>query len=127
MPWLPLRCEDKIRGRHWPPGECNRRWCAVRVARWATAKREVISSEGSLHLSTPFRLILPRHLYTAMIAQAQAELPNECCGLLAGRIEIDDNAGRVIERYPLINAASSPVRFLSDPHSMFAAVRDMRQ
>jgi proteasome lid subunit RPN8/RPN11 len=30
-------------------------------------------------------------------------------------------------RYPLGNAAASPREYLSDPHSMFAAVRDMRQ
>lgn len=37
-----------------------------------------------------------------MIAQARAELPNECCGLLAG--QITDGVGLVVERYPLVNA-----------------------
>jgi proteasome lid subunit RPN8/RPN11 len=57
-----------------------------------------------------------------MIAQAVAELPNECCGLLAGTPD-----GRVTHRYGLINAAASPVEYLSDARSMFEAVRDMRR
>ncbi len=60
-----------------------------------------------------------------MVEQAQSELPHECCGLLAGRVEF--GIGRVLARYRLVNAARSPTRFLSDPHSMFAADRDMRE
>jgi len=77
-------------------------------------------------LSTPFRLLLPRLLYEEMLAHAKAELPNECCGLLAGRIDAEGNA-RVERRYALVNAAKSPVEYLSDPHSMFAAERDRRR
>jgi proteasome lid subunit RPN8/RPN11 len=72
-----------------------------------------------------------------MVSQAVAELPNECCGLLAGRwlpaegsasgCEDRPRIGDVVCRYPLVNAAASPREFLSDPHSMFAAVRDMRR
>src|SRR5262249_30335244 len=55
----------------------------------------------------PFRLLqVPRSLYAEMTAQAEAEAPLECCGLLAGLIEGD--VGRVVQRYPLINAAASP-------------------
>lgn len=60
-----------------------------------------------------------------MIAQAVAELPNECCGLLAGCIA--DGIGRVVVRYPLINSDASPREFLSQPESMFAADRDIHQ
>lgn len=62
-----------------------------------------------------------------MLAQAQAELPNECCGLLAGTIITHgaDRIGQVERRYPLVNAAASPKEFLSEPKSMFAAVRDI--
>jgi proteasome lid subunit RPN8/RPN11 len=60
-----------------------------------------------------------------MVAQAQAEQPNECCGLLAGRIGPDGTA-RVERRYPLVNAAQSPVEFFSEPKSMFDAERDRR-
>src|SRR5262245_485896 len=74
-----------------------------------------------------------------MVAQAVAELPNECCGLLAGTAGSGQRAVgseqesfpasvRVVtQRYPLVSAAASPVEYLSDPQSMFAAVRDMRQ
>jgi proteasome lid subunit RPN8/RPN11 len=68
-----------------------------------------------------------------MIAQARAELPNECCGLLAGRVIPEGPAapgtpvGEVQACYPLVNAAASPVEYLSEPRSMFEAVRDMRQ
>ncbi len=69
-----------------------------------------------------------------MIEHARAEAPYECCGLLAGQAVPSDadrvcavpRLGNVSHRYPLINSAKSPTRFLSDPRSMFAAVRDMR-
>jgi [CysO sulfur-carrier protein]-S-L-cysteine hydrolase len=77
-----------------------------------------------------------------MVAQALSEFPNECCGLLAGRIQPpttrpassdhspltthhSPHIGQVERRYALVNAAASPVEFLSDPKSLFAAVRDM--
>jgi proteasome lid subunit RPN8/RPN11 len=79
-----------------------------------------------------------------MVAQAVSELPNECCGLLAGDIHHSPatsrkgashvavtgetpvlRVGQVERIYPLVNAAASPVEYLSDPKSMFAAVRDM--
>ena len=82
--------------------------------------------------STPFRLQLPRQLYDEMVKQAVAELPNECCGLLCGQLLADaavaeGMVGRVRQRYPLLNAAASPREFLSDPKSMFEAIRDMRR
>lgn len=75
-----------------------------------------------IRLSTPFRLQLPRRLYEEMVAQAVAELPNECCGLLAGAPE-----GRVSRRYPLVNAAACPTEYLSDPRAMFKAQKAMRK
>jgi proteasome lid subunit RPN8/RPN11 len=65
-----------------------------------------------------------------MLVQASAELPNECCGLLAGRIFVEEAApavGEVVRCYPLVNAAASPREYLSDPKSLFAAVRDIRR
>src|SRR2546428_226937 len=61
----------------------------------------------------------------SMSAQARAEYPNECCGLLAGIVT--EQEARVVQRYPLRNAAASPVEYESDPLDMFAAHRDMRQ
>ncbi len=81
----------------------------------------------------PFRLRIPRKLCDQIVAQAFAELPNECCGLLGGRIlpserpETDVQVGEVLCCYPLVNAAASPVEYLSDAHGMFAAMRDMRR
>jgi proteasome lid subunit RPN8/RPN11 len=94
----------------------------------AVAPNRGLASKGYPILSMPFRLRIPRSLYERMLAQALAELPNECCGLLAGRIR-DDPCGPVGEAahcYPLVNAARSPVEYLSEPRSMFEAVRAMR-
>ena len=76
-------------------------------------------------MSTPFRLLVPRRIYDALLEQARAEFPNECCGLLAGRIEGD--AALALRHYPLVNALASPVEYESEPRSMFRAVKDMRQ
>jgi proteasome lid subunit RPN8/RPN11 len=78
----------------------------------------------------PFRLILPRQIHDEIVSQAQAELPNECCGLLAGRIEnraAGGAVGRVLRRFPLINAAASPREFESDAHGMFSAEKERRR
>src|SRR5262249_44670181 len=74
----------------------------------------------------------PRQLYQEMVEQAVAELPNECCGLLGGQLIADSTlpegfAGRVMQRYPLINALASPTEYLSEERSLFAAHRDMRK
>src|SRR5262245_15006664 len=89
----------------------------------------MLSSEGSARLSTPFQLLLPRPIYQEMVAQARSELPNECCGLLAGNIVSRGRrrVGQVVRCYALVNAAASPVEYLSEPRSMFQAVRDMER
>ncbi len=51
--------------------------------------------------------------------QLQAALPEEACGLLAGR------DARVESVYPLENAVHSPVRFVIDPGQQVAAMLDM--
>jgi proteasome lid subunit RPN8/RPN11 len=89
---------------------------------------------------------LPRRLYEQMIGQARGELPNECCGLLVAKSascaalvtgllgHADFNAAAAATHiitfkgcYPLVNAAASPIEYLSDARSMFDAARDMRQ
>jgi proteasome lid subunit RPN8/RPN11 len=75
--------------------------------------------------AAPRRLVVPRPILTDMLAQAEAERPLECCGLLAGTVT-EDGTGVVQGRYPLVNAAASPVEYLSDGRSMFAADKDMR-
>lgn len=66
-----------------------------------------------------------------MIAQAQAEQPNECCGLLAGVLETpaeeERPKGRVVMRLPLVNVLASPTRYQSEARSLFAAMEVMRE
>ncbi len=73
------------------------------------------------------KLLIPQPLYSAMLAQAEAERPLECCGLLAGSARADGAVWRVVRRYPLVNAAASPTEFESEPRSMFQAIKDMRR
>jgi len=61
-----------------------------------------------------------------MLWHARAEAPLECCGLLAGVIR-EDGVGEVRLRYPLLNAAASPVEFESEPRSHFSADKDIRR
>ena len=75
-------------------------------------------------MTDPFRLTIPQAIYDAMLGHARAELPAECCGLLAGRIE--GRVGRVTQHLPLVNALTSPTEYESDPRSMFAAHKVMR-
>lgn len=73
-----------------------------------------------------FLLRIPSSIYGAMIQQARAELPNECCGLLAGHISEDETAAEVTAIYPLINELKSPTEFVSEPRSHLRAERDIR-
>ena len=75
-------------------------------------------------MTGPFRLAVPRPIYQAMLAHARAELPAECCGLLAGTIE--GEVGRVTMHLPLVNARASPTEYESEPRSLFAAHKAMR-
>jgi [CysO sulfur-carrier protein]-S-L-cysteine hydrolase len=70
-----------------------------------------------------YKLQIPRDIYEAMLQQAFDELPNECCGMLAGAIA-DDGIGRVSHRYALANDLGSPVAYQSHP---FAALKAMRE
>ncbi|HTU91702.1 MAG TPA: M67 family metallopeptidase [Gemmataceae bacterium] len=77
--------------------------------------------------SNRFRLLnIPRTVYGGMLWHALAERPLECCGLLAGVVR-EDGVGEVLLRYPLLNAAASPVEFESEPRSHFSADRDIRR
>jgi proteasome lid subunit RPN8/RPN11 len=51
---------------------------------------------------------IPRQIYDEMIAHAQADAPNECCGMIAA----DDGAAVTI--YRAENAAASPLRYEID-------------
>ncbi len=60
-----------------------------------------------------------------VITHALAELPNECCGLLAGRIV----AGIAIveSHFPIRNDQPSPSAFLTNPRDLLAAMRITRE
>jgi proteasome lid subunit RPN8/RPN11 len=60
-----------------------------------------------------------------MIQHAQAESPNECCGLLGGVIT-DEGVRLVRKRYPLINEAASPIEYRAAPRGLLQADKDMR-
>ena len=76
-------------------------------------------------MSKTYSLQIPRQLYDAMLAQAVAELPNECCGLLAGTPS--DDVGRVTHRFPLVNVASDrTVEYFGEGRGLVAAHRAAR-
>jgi proteasome lid subunit RPN8/RPN11 len=68
---------------------------------------------------------VPRAIHEAMVAQALAEQPLECCGLLAGVVE--EGVGRVVKAYPLVNALASPVEYFGESRGLLAAHCDMRE
>lgn len=72
----------------------------------------------------PFCLRIPRLIYEELIAHALADRPNECCGLLAG--EVVEGNGEVRAIYPLVNERQSPTEFLSEPRSLFDAMKAIR-
>jgi [CysO sulfur-carrier protein]-S-L-cysteine hydrolase len=78
-----------------------------------------------------FRLQVPESVLDAMVAQAIAEQPNECCGLLAGVLETrngeDLPIGRVTTRLPLVNELASATRYRSEARSILSAETAIRK
>ena len=62
--------------------------------------------------------------YDLMAAWARSALPEEACGLLAGRDE--GNVRSVAKVYCLTNVDRSQEHFSIDPREQLAAVKDMR-
>lgn len=62
-----------------------------------------------------------------MVAHAQSELPNECCGLLAGRVGPDGEVAEVETSFALINELKSPTEFRSEARNHLAAEREIRR
>ena len=74
----------------------------------------------------PFtRLLIPRPLLDAVLAHTRAELPNECCGLLAGVGA--DGVGRVTQHFPVGNDLASPTEYATNARDMLAALRATRE
>ena len=51
---------------------------------------------------------ISRQLYDEIVAHAQADAPNECCGMIAAR------DGTAVKVYRATNAAASPLRYEID-------------
>lgn len=66
-------------------------------------------------------IIIKRSVYNQIITLAQAELPNEACGYLAG------NDAIVSKGYSLTNVDKSPEHFSFDPSEQFQTLRDARK
>jgi proteasome lid subunit RPN8/RPN11 len=82
-------------------------------------------SGSSLNTSTPFtRLLIPEGLLNDVFAHARRELPNECCGLLAG--QITDGVGTATVRFAIGNDAASASEYETNARDMFDAFRAMR-
>lgn len=62
---------------------------------------------------------LARRDRDAIVAHAQRDYPNECCGLLIG------GAGRVQRVSPMANAEHSPVAYRVDPHDLLKAFLEL--
>jgi len=63
---------------------------------------------------------IPREIVDEIVKQAKAELPNEACGLLAGKgIEVQ-------RRFALTNADASPEHFTFLPAEQFQVLRSAR-
>ena len=58
---------------------------------------------------------IPQALVDEMVAHAREDLPNECCGMVAG---LDGEATEVIR---VENAAASPLRYEMDPKAQYEA------
>ena len=63
-------------------------------------------------------LTIPKAFTDDMIDHSQAEDPNECCGILAGK------NGAVAKLYRIANATPSPYRYVMEPQEMLNAMRD---
>jgi proteasome lid subunit RPN8/RPN11 len=60
---------------------------------------------------------ISQSLIDEMVAHAQEDLPNECCGMVGGA---DGEASAVI---PVVNSAASPLRFEMDPQGQYNALK----
>ena len=66
-------------------------------------------------------LVLPRSVAEALLAHARAELPNEACGLVAGRLE-ESGGGVGSAFHPARNIEASPLRYNVHPEDLVRIV-----
>jgi proteasome lid subunit RPN8/RPN11 len=67
-------------------------------------------------IAEPFR--------AAMLSHARVELPNECCGLLAGHIV--EGTATVEARFAIRNDAANPKAYFTNPRDLLDAMKAMR-
>ena len=67
---------------------------------------------------------IPDEIRDQLIAHAQAEFPNEACGLLGGAGSPDGPA-RAERFVPMANADASPVSYRLDPGEQFRAFNEL--
>jgi len=72
----------------------------------------------SLFPLRPMTLRLPKAMVDQMIAQALEELPNECCGIIAGK------DGAATKLYRARNAEASPFRYSIHPLDLLRVERE---
>jgi len=99
-----------------------------------TGKDQAVVAESAVQMSTDPKqtladdseelsavVLLKREQAEEMFRHARAALPQECCGLVAGK------EGRATSVYPLRNVAVNPaVAYEAAPEDIFAAQRSMR-
>lgn len=68
---------------------------------------------------------IPERIIKEIVAHSQSSHPQECCGLLIGRVS--EAVYEVTERIPLLNTLQSEREFESDPAEMLQAHRYIRQ
>ena len=66
-------------------------------------------------------LSLPRSFIDEMIAHAQKDAPNECCGIIAGE------EGRAVKLFRAKNAEASPWRYSVEPKDLFRIFREVEE
>jgi [CysO sulfur-carrier protein]-S-L-cysteine hydrolase len=64
---------------------------------------------------------LEKNYVDEMLAQARAEMPDECCGILAG-VE-----GKVLKLYRTTNAEHSPFRYNIEPGELLAIYQEIEE
>jgi [CysO sulfur-carrier protein]-S-L-cysteine hydrolase len=62
---------------------------------------------------------IARSMLDEIVAQARAEAPNECCGIVGTR------DGRAVTVYPVRNAAASPLRYEIDPQDQLRVFEEL--
>jgi len=66
------------------------------------------------------QLKIPADIFKQMLDQANAEVPIEACGILAGK-------NNVVEKYyEMENLDKSPVHFTMEPKEQFAVIKNLR-